>query len=65
MVNWRLPNTIDSKWCAECLNESAELHGKPEIVNTYQRVQYTSDDFTSAFLNKGIKLSMDGKTKGN
>ena len=61
VVNWSLSNTMDAKWCAECLNEAVELHGKPEIINTDQGAQYTSDDFTSAVLNKGIKLSMDGK----
>jgi len=61
VVNWSLSNTMDAKWCAECLDEAVELHGKPEIVNTDQGAQYTSKEFTSAVLNKGIKLSMDGK----
>ncbi|WP_158499733.1 integrase core domain-containing protein [Zobellia galactanivorans] len=36
-------------------------HGKPEIINTDQGSQFTSDEFSSTVLGKEIKLSMDGK----
>jgi putative transposase len=61
VVNWSVSNTMDSEWCAELLNEAIALHGKPAIINTDQRCQYTSDVFVSAVNSQGIKLSMDGK----
>ena len=37
------------------------MYGKPEIVNTDQGGQYTSDEFSSFVINSKVKLSMDGK----
>ena len=61
VVYWSLSNTIEASWCAQTLREAIELNGKPEIINTDQGSQFTSEDFTSAVLSNGIKLSMDGK----
>lgn len=61
VVNWSISNTMDSEWCAEVLNEAIALHGKPNIINTDQGSQYTSDIFVSAVQNQGVSLSMDGK----
>lgn len=61
VVNWSVSNTMDAHWCAQMLEEAIETHGRPEIVNTDQGSQFTSDAFTQCVLSKGIKLSMDGK----
>ena len=61
VVNWSLSNTMEAKWCSECYLEAIEKYGKPEIINTDQGSQYTSEDFTSTVLGSGVKLSMDGK----
>lgn len=61
VVNWSVSNTMDAHWCAQMLEEAIETHGRPEIVNTDQGSQFTSDVFTQCVLSKGIKLSMDGK----
>jgi len=37
------------------------MHGKPEIINTDQGSQYTSEEFSCFVVSQGIKLSMDGK----
>lgn len=61
VVNWSVSNSMDADWCTNTLREAVEIHGKPEIINTDQGGQYTSDEFSSFVLNSGIKLSMDGK----
>ena len=61
VVNWSLSNTMESEWCKECVSEAIETHGAPEIINTDQGAQYTSEEFSSFVLDQGIKLSMDGK----
>lgn len=60
-VHWSVSNTMDAEWCAQVFNEATEMYGCPEIINTDQGSQYTSDVFTEAVLSKGVKLSMDGK----
>jgi len=61
VLNWSVSNTMDADWCAEVLQEAIDIHGKPEIVNTDQGSQYTSEVFTTTVLSNNIKLSMDGK----
>jgi hypothetical protein len=43
---WRLSNTLGAEFCVEALEEALALHGQPEISNTDQGSQFTSDDFT-------------------
>jgi putative transposase len=61
VVYWSLSNTMEASWCAQTMREAIEINGKPEIINTDQGSQFTSEDFTQAVLSNGIKLSMDGK----
>jgi len=62
VVNWSVSNLMDTEWVCQCMQEAFELHGRPEIVNTDQGSQYTSEQFTSLILkDKQTKLSMDGK----
>ena len=61
VLNWSVSNTMDAQWCADTLQQAIVLHGKPEIVNTDQGSQYTSEVFTDTVLSNDIKLSMDGK----
>ena len=60
VVNWSLSNTMDAQWCTDCFLEAVRAHGKPQIKNTDQGSQFTSDEFTGAVLGAGVKLSMDG-----
>ena len=61
VVNWSVSNTMDANWCKQTLEEAIEIHGKPEIINTDQGSQFTSDTFAGYVLAQDIKLSMDGK----
>lgn len=61
VLSWSVSNTMDAQWCADVLEQAITLHGKPEIVNTDQGSQFTSEVFTDTILSKDIKLSMDGK----
>lgn len=40
---------MDAYWCAEVLQEAIDLHGTPEIVNTEQVIQYTSEIFVTSY----------------
>jgi len=62
VVNWSLSNSMEKEWVCECLAEAFGKHGRPEIVNTDQGSQYTSEEFTALILEGNLtKLSMDGK----
>ncbi|WP_337251679.1 IS3 family transposase [Maribacter halichondriae] len=61
VLNWSVSNTMDAQWCKETLEEAISVHGRPEIINTDQGSQFTSEVFTRSVLSNEIKLSMDGK----
>jgi len=61
VVQWDLSNSMEAIWCAEGFLSAVRIHGKPEILNTDQGSQYTSECFTEAVLGSDVKLSMDGK----
>jgi len=61
VLSWRLSNTLDSSFCVEALQEALSRFGQPEIFNTDQGSQFTAEAFTSVLLERGIKISMDGK----
>ena len=61
VINWSISNTMTADWCKEVLQEAIEQHGKPEIFNSDQGSQFTSDVFTGCLLDNEIQISMDGK----
>ena len=61
VLSWRLSNTMDVRFCLEALDEAFTRHGKPEIFNSDQGSQFTSNEFTKKLTDNGIKISMDGK----
>ena len=61
VLSWRLSNTLDSSFCVQALEEALRHYGIPEIFNTDQGSQYTSEAFTKVLLDNKIKISMDGK----
>lgn len=61
VVNWSVSNSMDAEWCRQMLEEAIQMHGLPEIINTDQGSQFTSEIFSSYVLSQGIRLSMDGK----
>ena len=60
VLSWRLSNRLDSDFCVEALEE-ALAQSQPEIFNSDQGVQFTSDAFTSRLLNRAVAISMDGR----
>jgi len=62
IVGWSLSNTMTAKWCKEVLEAAIKQNGAPEIINTDQGSQFTSEVFTNYVTKDAeIKLSMDGK----
>ena len=61
VLSWELSNSMDSSFCVTALESAIRLHGAPEIFNTDQGAQFTSEAFTSVLKNNSIDISMDGK----
>lgn len=61
VLSWRLSNTMDAGFCVDCLEEAIKAYGMPEIFNSDQGSQFTSDAFTSVLIERGITISMDGR----
>src|SRR5580692_7202495 len=61
VLAWRLSNTLGAEFCVEALEEALSRYGRPEIFNTDQGSQFTSDEFTSTLKRHGVMISMDGK----
>ena len=61
VLAWRLSNTLGADFCVDALEEALARYGRPEIFNTDQGSQFTSDDFTGTLKRHGVMISMDGK----
>jgi putative transposase len=61
VLAWQLSNTLDSGFCVGCLEQSLQKYGTPEIFNSDQGCQFTSDTFTNLLTFHDIKISMDGR----
>ena len=61
VLAWRVSITMDTDFCIEAVEEAIAQHGTPEIFNTDQGSQFTSQAFTALLKRNGIAISMDGK----
>jgi putative transposase len=61
VLAWRLSNTMTADFCVEALEEAIARFGAPEIFNTDQGSQFTSDDWTGVLKKADVAISMDGK----
>ena len=61
VLSWRLSNSMDTDFCVDALEEALRRYGCPEIFNTDQGAQFTSEAFTDVLKEAGIEISMDGK----
>jgi putative transposase len=61
ILSWRLANTMDTSFCLAALEDAISSFASPEIFNSDQGAQFTSDLFTTKLKQHGIKISMDGK----
>lgn len=66
IMGWGVSNTMEAEWCAEIAAEAFERHGRPEIFNTDQGSQFTSDVFIGTLVGDNpqepkLRISMDGR----
>jgi len=61
VLAWSVSNTLDSLFCVETLRQALAEYGRPEIFNSDQGVQFTSEAFTGVLASAGVAISMDGR----
>jgi len=61
VLNWSVSNTMTAEWCKGVVAEAMEEYGQPEIFNTDQGSQFTSEVFTGLLKENKVQISMDGK----
>ena len=61
VLSWRVSNSMEASFCVDCLEEALRHFGKPEIFNSDQGSQFTSDNFTGVLKREEITISMDGR----
>ncbi|WP_156946386.1 IS3 family transposase [Desulfitibacter alkalitolerans] len=61
IVGWELSDTLDTAPVLAAVKKAISQYGKPEIINSDQGSQFTSDEYTSYLKQENIKQSMDGK----
>lgn len=61
ILNWSISNSMTAEWCKELLEDTIDMYGSPEIHNSDQGSQYTSQYYINVLKDNGIMISMDGK----
>ena len=61
VLAWRISNSMEASFCVDCLQQAISVHGKPEVFNSDQGSQFTSEGFTGVLKANDIKISMDGR----
>ena len=61
VLSWKVSITMDVHFCLEAVEEAIAQYGVPEIMNTDQGSQFTSQAFTCLMKDHDIRISMDGK----
>jgi putative transposase len=61
VLSFRVSNTLDASFCLEALEEALERYDAPEVFNTDQGAQFTSEAFTGLLALRGVAISMDGR----
>jgi len=61
VLSWRISNTMEAEFCVACLEEALQRYGAPEIFNTDQGSQFTSEAFTGVLQAHDVRISMDGR----
>jgi putative transposase len=61
VLSWRISNTLETAFCVQALEEALSRYGRPEIFNTDQGSQFTSDAFTKVLEDNHVAISMDGR----
>ncbi len=61
VLSWRLSNTMNADFCVQALETAIQDHGCPQIFNTDQGAQFTSEAWIAVLRNHDVQVSMDGK----
>ncbi|WP_231716910.1 IS3 family transposase [Desulfosarcina ovata] len=61
ILSWRLSNTLDTDFCINALEEALSRLEAPEIFNSDQGAQFTSNAFTQVLKDNQVAISMDGR----
>lgn len=62
IVGWSLSNTMEAEWVVTTLEKAVSNHGKPDIINSDQGSQFTSDEYVNYVKSlETVRISMDGK----
>ena len=61
VLAWEFSNSLDAFFCVEGLLNAMHLGGLPDIFNTDQGTQFTSERFLAPLKKANIKISMDSK----
>jgi putative transposase len=61
IIGWGISNTMTAEWCASITKEAIINYGKPDIINSDQGSQFTSEVHTELLKKYEIQISMDGK----
>ena len=61
VLSWRVSITMETDFCIEAVEEAIQRYGTPDIFNTDQGSQFTSEAFTGLLKQNGIRISMDGQ----
>jgi len=61
VLSWRISNTMEATFCVDCLEEALRHHGRPEVFNSDQGSQFTSQAFTDVLHREDVQISMDGR----
>jgi putative transposase len=62
IVGWSISNTMEAEWVVDTLKEAISRNGKPDIINSDQGSQFTSDEYVDYIKSlETVRISMDGK----
>lgn len=61
VLSWRISNSMEVSFCVDCLEQAIKTHGVPEIFNSDQGSQFTSEAFTEVLKKANVTISMDGR----
>jgi len=61
IIDWEVSTTLDTAFCVRCLKRALNDFGAPEVFNTDQGCQFTSEKWRECLQNAGVVISMDGK----
>lgn len=61
VLAWRVSISMETRFCIEAVEDALWRYGKPEMFNTDQGSQFTSEAFTGLLKDNGIQISMDGR----